>query len=180
MPPFKSLRRRIVVAYLTFAAHRYLSHVRGLPTRVTGIESGQVITTGVLNVANPANLVGLPWIVVPKVHWTHTKERVNVQDFIDGVPGHDLRRLEAEGLDRVFKDFGAEWRFAGCSSRFADGVASGSAGCCSSGCSQARGVTTCSGSSSTPRSGPASSMRRRCGRSWSSSATTPAGRSGPP
>ncbi|MEY4410060.1 MAG: 3-isopropylmalate dehydratase large subunit [Actinomycetota bacterium] len=33
------------------------------------------------------------------------------------VPGSAMVRLqaEAEGLDRVFKDFGAEWRFAGCS-----------------------------------------------------------------
>ena len=47
-----------------------------------------------------ANFVEQPWIVVPHVHWAHTTERVNVQDFIDGVPGHDLRRLDAEGLDR--------------------------------------------------------------------------------
>ena len=33
------------------------------------------------------------------------------------VPGSAKVRLqaEAEGLDRVFKDFGADWRFAGCS-----------------------------------------------------------------
>ncbi|MBX3608889.1 MAG: ubiquinone biosynthesis protein UbiB [Hydrogenophaga sp.] len=47
-----------------------------------------------------ANLVGLPWIVVPRVHWAHTRQRVNVQDFIDGVPGDDLKRLDAEGFDR--------------------------------------------------------------------------------
>jgi 3-isopropylmalate/(R)-2-methylmalate dehydratase large subunit len=33
------------------------------------------------------------------------------------VPGSARVRLqaEAEGLDKIFKDFGAEWRFAGCS-----------------------------------------------------------------
>jgi 3-isopropylmalate/(R)-2-methylmalate dehydratase large subunit len=33
------------------------------------------------------------------------------------VPGSAKVRLqaEAEGLDQIFKDFGAEWRFAGCS-----------------------------------------------------------------
>jgi 3-isopropylmalate/(R)-2-methylmalate dehydratase large subunit len=33
------------------------------------------------------------------------------------VPGSARVRLEAEaeGLDKVFKEFGAEWRFAGCS-----------------------------------------------------------------
>ncbi|MDO8906330.1 AarF/ABC1/UbiB kinase family protein [Hydrogenophaga sp.] len=47
-----------------------------------------------------ANFADQPWIVVPRVHWAHTSERVNVQDFIDGVPGHDLGRLDAEGLNR--------------------------------------------------------------------------------
>ncbi|MBA4260672.1 MAG: ubiquinone biosynthesis protein UbiB [Comamonadaceae bacterium] len=47
-----------------------------------------------------SNLAAMPWIVVPKVHWAHTKERVNVQDYVGGVPGHDLARLDAHALDR--------------------------------------------------------------------------------
>ncbi|WP_310564071.1 AarF/UbiB family protein [Hydrogenophaga sp.] len=47
-----------------------------------------------------AHMADLPWIVVPKVHWDFTKERVNVQDFVAGIPGHELARLDAEGLDR--------------------------------------------------------------------------------
>lgn len=47
-----------------------------------------------------ANMAELPWIVVPEMHWTYTSERVNVQDFIDGVPGPSLSRLDALGLDR--------------------------------------------------------------------------------
>jgi len=47
-----------------------------------------------------ANLRELPWIVVPKVHWAYTKERVNVQDFVGGVPGNQLAQLDAEGFDR--------------------------------------------------------------------------------
>ncbi len=47
-----------------------------------------------------ANLAAMPWIVVPQVHWAHTRERVNVQDFVDGIAGHDLARLDADGLDR--------------------------------------------------------------------------------
>lgn len=46
------------------------------------------------------NLASLPWIVVPKVHWQHTTERVNVQDFVGGVAGNDLAALEAQGFDR--------------------------------------------------------------------------------
>ncbi|QCB48789.1 AarF/UbiB family protein [Hydrogenophaga sp. PAMC20947] len=47
-----------------------------------------------------ANLAELPWIVVPKVHWAHTSERVNVQDFIVGVPGPALGQLDVLGFDR--------------------------------------------------------------------------------
>ena len=47
-----------------------------------------------------ANMAELPWMVVPKVHWAHTGERVNVQDFIDGVPGPALARVDELGLDR--------------------------------------------------------------------------------
>jgi len=47
-----------------------------------------------------ANLVALPEIVIPRVHWAWTGERVNVQDYIDGIPGEDLERVTREGLDR--------------------------------------------------------------------------------
>ncbi|MCW5655526.1 AarF/UbiB family protein [Hydrogenophaga sp.] len=47
-----------------------------------------------------ANMATLPWIVVPRVHWKHTSARVNVQDFVGGVPGDALDRLDAAGLNR--------------------------------------------------------------------------------
>jgi ubiquinone biosynthesis protein len=47
-----------------------------------------------------ANMTVLPWIVVPRVHWAHTTARVNVQDFVDGVPGDALQRLDNEGFNR--------------------------------------------------------------------------------
>ena len=46
------------------------------------------------------NLAPLPWIVVPKVHWQHTTERVNVQDFVGGVAGNDLAGLDRQSFDR--------------------------------------------------------------------------------
>jgi len=39
-------------------------------------------------------------IVVPRVYWEHTGERVNVQEYIQGIPGRDLAALDAAGLDR--------------------------------------------------------------------------------
>jgi ubiquinone biosynthesis protein len=47
-----------------------------------------------------SNMVAMPWIVVPRVHWAHTRERVNVQDFIGGIPGHHLEQLAQDGYDR--------------------------------------------------------------------------------
>ncbi len=48
-----------------------------------------------------ANLAGLPEIVIPQVHWAHTGTRVNVQDWVDGIPGNELQRLAPEaGFDR--------------------------------------------------------------------------------
>ncbi len=46
-----------------------------------------------------ANLAALPEVVIPRVHWAYTHERVNVQDWIDGVPGEDLARIVEAGLD---------------------------------------------------------------------------------
>lgn len=47
-----------------------------------------------------ANFAGHDEIVVPRVHWQWTCERLNVQDFVDGVPGCDLAAVDAAGLDR--------------------------------------------------------------------------------
>jgi ubiquinone biosynthesis protein len=42
-----------------------------------------------------------PKIVVPRVHWPLTGPRVNVQDYIDGVPLCDSAALDAAGADRA-------------------------------------------------------------------------------
>lgn len=47
------------------------------------------------------NMAALPHIVIARVHWAYTSERINVQDFIDGVPGNALDALTPEaGFDR--------------------------------------------------------------------------------
>ncbi len=47
------------------------------------------------------NMAPLPHIVIPRVHWAHTSERVNVQDFVGGIAGNQLDRLTPEaGYDR--------------------------------------------------------------------------------
>ncbi len=47
-----------------------------------------------------ANFTDDPDIVVPKVYWQWTGERLNVQEYIDGIPGRDLTAVDEAGLDR--------------------------------------------------------------------------------
>jgi len=41
-----------------------------------------------------------PNILVPKVYWPWVSERLNVQEYIDGIPGRDLKAVDNIGLDR--------------------------------------------------------------------------------
>ncbi|MEY2893662.1 MAG: hypothetical protein RJA98_3570 [Pseudomonadota bacterium] len=47
-----------------------------------------------------SNFAAVPEVQIPKIHWAWTHERVNVQDFIGGLPGPDFAGIEAAGLDR--------------------------------------------------------------------------------
>jgi ubiquinone biosynthesis protein len=46
-----------------------------------------------------ANLAADPNIVIPKVYWQWTGERLNVQEYIDGIHGRDLESIQKTGLD---------------------------------------------------------------------------------
>ncbi len=47
-----------------------------------------------------ANFAEHAEIVIPKVYWPWCSERVNVQQYIDGIPGRDLDAVEQAGLNR--------------------------------------------------------------------------------
>ena len=47
------------------------------------------------------NFQGRSTIVVPRVYWQWTSERLNVQQRLDGIPGRDLAAVDAAGLDRA-------------------------------------------------------------------------------
>jgi ubiquinone biosynthesis protein len=47
-----------------------------------------------------ANMAVLGTISVPTVHWPLTSTRVNVQSWVNGIPGQDLAALAPAGLDR--------------------------------------------------------------------------------
>lgn len=41
-----------------------------------------------------------PILVIPKVYWQLTSERMNVQQYIDGIAAHNLKAIDNAGLDR--------------------------------------------------------------------------------
>jgi ubiquinone biosynthesis protein len=43
---------------------------------------------------------GDPTVLIPGIHWTWTSPVMNVQDFIEGIPGQDLDLVDRAGLDR--------------------------------------------------------------------------------
>jgi len=47
-----------------------------------------------------ANFAAQTDIVIPKIYWQWTSKRLNVQQYIDGIPAHDFEAIEAAGLDR--------------------------------------------------------------------------------
>jgi ubiquinone biosynthesis protein len=53
------------------------------------------------NAERIAEALGNESIKVPRVYWQWTSERVNVQEYIDGIPGRDLAGLRNSGLDPV-------------------------------------------------------------------------------
>jgi ubiquinone biosynthesis protein len=39
-------------------------------------------------------------IVIPKVYWEWTKERILVQEYVDGIPGVNIQAIDEAGMDR--------------------------------------------------------------------------------
>lgn len=46
------------------------------------------------------NLRRFNFLKVPKVYWEWTREDLNVQEFIEGIPARNIREIDAAGLDR--------------------------------------------------------------------------------
>lgn len=47
-----------------------------------------------------ANFEGEDQIVIPKVYWEWTKERINCQELVDGIPGVNIQAIDEAGMDR--------------------------------------------------------------------------------
>jgi len=46
------------------------------------------------------NLKDDPNIIVPKVYWSWVSERLNIQEYIDGISGRDLKAVDSANLNR--------------------------------------------------------------------------------
>jgi ubiquinone biosynthesis protein len=46
------------------------------------------------------NFAGDPAITIPHIYWDYTRETMNVQERVDGIPGNELAAVDAAGLDR--------------------------------------------------------------------------------
>ena len=48
-----------------------------------------------------ANFEDSDQIVIPKIYWEWTRPRLNVQEFVNGIPGVNLQAIDAAGMDRT-------------------------------------------------------------------------------
>lgn len=81
---WRRLRPRALVQHFTLSLRRELD----LETEAHHAER---IASGFLD--NPD-------VVIPKIHWQWTGERMNTQTWIEGISGRDIAAVEAAGLDR--------------------------------------------------------------------------------
>lgn len=88
----QSLRRELDFAAECRSAERIANNFAGY----TDQDSASPSATG----KAPDSATAAPIIVIPRVYWQWTGERVCVQEFIDGIPGRDLAAAERAGLDR--------------------------------------------------------------------------------
>src|SRR6267378_1674944 len=47
-----------------------------------------------------ANFENNEHIVIPKIYWEWTRQRINVQGFVDGIPGVNVQAIDAAGMSR--------------------------------------------------------------------------------
>ncbi|HEV7930392.1 MAG TPA: AarF/UbiB family protein [Nitrosospira sp.] len=92
----QSMRRELDFAAECRHAERIAANFAGYSDADSATSANSVSGVGLM--AEPHALPAL--IVIPKVYWQWTGERVCVQEYIDGIPGRDLAAVERAGLDR--------------------------------------------------------------------------------
>lgn len=92
----QSLRRELDFGSECRNAERIAENFAGY----TDQDSASRSATATARDSAPSGLPAAPGIVIPRVYWQWTGERVCVQEFIDGIPGRDLAAADRVGLDR--------------------------------------------------------------------------------
>ncbi len=92
----QSLRRELDFGSECRNAERIAENFAGY----TDQDSASRSATAAVRDSAPSGLPAAPGIVIPRVYWQWTGERVCVQEFIDGIPGRDLAAADRTGLDR--------------------------------------------------------------------------------
>jgi ubiquinone biosynthesis protein len=102
-PEFQSFRPKAVVHQFIQSLRRELDFVSECRNaeRIAGNFAGYADEDEAPEVgAGEDTLNTLPVIVIPRIYWQWTRERVCVQEFIDGIPGRMLQAADEAGLDR--------------------------------------------------------------------------------
>ncbi len=96
-----------LLAYLASLAERHVPQLAAFhPQKVVqqfakSLQSELNFTTEGHNAEQvAANFEGNDQILIPRIYWEWTRERINVQEFVDGIPGLNLRAIDAAGMDR--------------------------------------------------------------------------------
>ncbi len=94
-PEMRSFRPKEVVRQFSLSLRRELDFA-------VECRNAELIAANFAGYPAPANgeTTTLPAIVIPRVYWQWTGERVCVQEYIEGIPGRNLKAVDAAGLDR--------------------------------------------------------------------------------
>ena len=110
-PELRNFRPQEVVRQFSLSLQRELDFAtecrnsEGIANNFAGYTDQDTAPQAITDQAPDSATAGLPpappaIIVIPRVHWQWTGERVCVQEFIAGIPGRDLAAVDRAGLDR--------------------------------------------------------------------------------
>ena len=110
-PELRNFRPQEVVRQFSLSLQRELDFAtecrnsEGIANNFAGYTDQDTAPQAITDQAPDSATTGLPpappaIIVIPRVHWQWTGERVCVQEFIAGIPGRDIAAVDRAGLDR--------------------------------------------------------------------------------
>ncbi len=94
-PDLRTFRPLEVVRQFSLSLHRELDFA-------SECRNSEVIASNFAGYSDDAlpQLDAAPVIVIPRVYWQWTGERICVQEYVDGIPGRNLAAVDQAGFDR--------------------------------------------------------------------------------